>query len=264
MLFRELGEAAVAIPQPSHSWLSGQLARAWGGDGFAPPAPFEEVALGAEQHDIGWLGWESAPTLDRETGRPHDFRAVGADTHTALWREGVEHARAFGLYPALLVSLHARTIYGSFFDFAKAPPAEAALVRRFLGEQEELRDRMIAGLRGDERLAGFTDAPTLERNRLLVATVDRMSLELCWGIRREVSVADVPRSGEERTVLRLSPGDGASECVHVTPWPFATERLRVRCAGVAIRGRFADEGAMRAALADPLAATLLEIELLPA
>ena len=39
MLLREDGEAVIAIPQPSHSWLSGQLARAWGNDRFAPPSP---------------------------------------------------------------------------------------------------------------------------------------------------------------------------------------------------------------------------------
>src|SRR5690348_7524279 len=53
MLFRADGEDAIAIAQPSHAWLSGQLARAWGNERFAAPAPYEEVCLGAEQHDIG-------------------------------------------------------------------------------------------------------------------------------------------------------------------------------------------------------------------
>jgi hypothetical protein len=51
MLFQEEGgDAVVAIPQPGHAWLAGQLARAWGNDAFARrPAPLEEVGLGAEQ-----------------------------------------------------------------------------------------------------------------------------------------------------------------------------------------------------------------------
>jgi hypothetical protein len=263
MLFREEGDAAIAIPQPSHSWLSGQLARRWGGEGFDPPAPFAEVALGAEQHDIGWLRWESAPTLNQETGRPHDFREIGAAVHTGLWREGVEHARAFGLYPALLVSLHAKTIYESFFDFAKAAPSEAQLVRAFLDEQQRLREGMIAGLRGDARLAPFADEAAVERNRLLVATVDRMSLELCWGVRDEVTVPNVPAASGGLVALAMRPGEGAPDRVHVAPWPFATARVRVRCAGARLHRRFTDENAMRAALADPRAAPTLEIELLP-
>ncbi|KAA0684890.1 DUF3891 family protein [Azospirillum brasilense] len=30
MLFRDVGKDVIAIPQPSHAWLSGQLLRAWG------------------------------------------------------------------------------------------------------------------------------------------------------------------------------------------------------------------------------------------
>ena len=52
MLFRTDNADVIAIPQPSHSWLSGQLVRAWGNEAFARPAPFEEVCLGAALHDI--------------------------------------------------------------------------------------------------------------------------------------------------------------------------------------------------------------------
>jgi len=30
MLFRDVGKDVIAIPQPSHAWLLGQLLRAWG------------------------------------------------------------------------------------------------------------------------------------------------------------------------------------------------------------------------------------------
>ena len=45
MLFRTNNDDVIAIPQPSHSWLSGQLVRAWGNEAFARPAPFEEVCF---------------------------------------------------------------------------------------------------------------------------------------------------------------------------------------------------------------------------
>ena len=53
MLFREDPDGVIAIPQPSHAWLSGQMVRAWGNEVFARPAPYEDVCLGAEQHDVG-------------------------------------------------------------------------------------------------------------------------------------------------------------------------------------------------------------------
>ena len=124
MLLRKDGLDVIAIPQPSHAWLSGQLASAWGNQRFAAPTPNDEVCLAAEQHDIGWLRWEAAPVLDARTGLPQEFCHVPAITHTALWGEGVRRARAFGRYPALLVSLHADTIYALTFNFAKASPRE--------------------------------------------------------------------------------------------------------------------------------------------
>ena len=48
MLLRKDGLDVIAIPQPSHAWLSGQLARAWGNDQFAVPLPNEDVCLAAE------------------------------------------------------------------------------------------------------------------------------------------------------------------------------------------------------------------------
>ena len=57
MLLVDHPDGKVAVAQPSHAWISGQLARAWGGD----MQPREEVCLAAEQHDIAWLEWERDP-----------------------------------------------------------------------------------------------------------------------------------------------------------------------------------------------------------
>ena len=132
MLFRRIDgtdDAVIAIPQPSHAWLSGQIARAWGNDAFDPPAPREAVCLGIEQHDIAWLGWEAEPTLNPATGRPHAFHEVATTQHRALWAQGVRLARGFGLYPALLVSLHANTLYDRYFKWDTAAPEDAAAAR---------------------------------------------------------------------------------------------------------------------------------------
>ncbi len=98
MLLRKDGESVIAIPQPSHAWLSGQLARAWGNERFVAPVPNEEVCLAAEQHDIGWLSWEASPVLDERTGLPQEFFALPSRRHIAIWREGVRRASFFGRY----------------------------------------------------------------------------------------------------------------------------------------------------------------------
>lgn len=253
MLFRdkddELGDAVIAIPQPSHAWLSGQMLRTWGNAAFDPPSPHEEVCLGAEQHDIGWLSWEAAPTLNPRSGRPHGFQELGPETHTAIWTEGVRRALAFGRYPALLVSLHADTIYGTFFDFDKASPEDAALVRRFLDGQHRFQRACVEALSGNPRYAPDLAPSALERNRLLVAAVDRLSLEIGWGVDGEARVPNVPTTGGDRTELRLHAPQGDPADLIVSPWPFAEDRVETICEGRRLRGRFTDEAAMRAALA---------------
>jgi len=71
MLYREGTQGRIAITQPAHAWLSGQLARAWGNERFGDVVPWEEVCLGAEQHDVGHTAWEQAPALnpDRKSTR---------------------------------------------------------------------------------------------------------------------------------------------------------------------------------------------------
>lgn len=248
MLFRDDGDGVIAIPQPSHAWLSGQLLRAWGNDAFAAPSPHEEVCLGAEQHDIGWLSWEAAPTLNPRTGRPHGFQELGPTTHTALWTDGVRRALAFGRYPALLVSLHADTIYGSYFDFDTASPQDAALVRRFLEEQHRFQRDCTAALRGNPRYAAALSPQAVERNRRLVGTVDRLSLEICWGIRDEVRIPKVPAAGGETAELRVGSPRRDPADLTVAPWLFAADRVEVVCEGRRLRGHFTDEAALRATL----------------
>ncbi|HEY9905552.1 MAG TPA: DUF3891 family protein, partial [Candidatus Sericytochromatia bacterium] len=70
MLYRTIGENRICITQPTHAWVSGQMAQVWGNEMFGLVAPYEAVCLGAQQHDIGWLPWESAPTLNTDTGYP--------------------------------------------------------------------------------------------------------------------------------------------------------------------------------------------------
>ena len=61
MLLRKDGLDVIAIPQPSHAWLSGQMARAWGNRRFAAPMPYDEVCprRRAARHRLAGLGNEA-------------------------------------------------------------------------------------------------------------------------------------------------------------------------------------------------------------
>ncbi|MGH6857726.1 MAG: DUF3891 family protein [Methylocella sp.] len=260
MLLRKDGLDVIAIPQPSHAWLSGQMARAWGNRRFAAPMPYDEVCLAAGQHDIGWLDWEMTPALDAGTGLPQEFCRVPSKAHIALWREGVRRARVFGRYPALLVSLHADTIYARHFDFAKASLENAEAVRAFLDEQHRFQARTAASLRADPKLAEQASPETIARNQLLIAALDRMSLEICWGLKKEITISNVPTAGAGTTELRMRPRDGEGLVIDdlvVDPWPFRTASVAVRTEGKRLRGRFSTGADLQLALdeAEPVLAT---------
>jgi Protein of unknown function (DUF3891) len=247
MLLRKEEGSVIAIPQPSHAWLSGQLARAWGNERFAAPVPKEDVCLAAEQHDIGWLGWEKRPALDSETGLPQEFFRLPPRRHVALWREGVRRARAFGRYPALLVSLHADTIYTRHFDFGKASPEIAKAVRAFLEGQRRFQVRTATSLRKDPQTCNHASPETIEYNRLLIAALDKMSLDICWGVKTEVTITEVPKARGQRVDLRLSPDAG--ETLVLDPWPFREPRIGLRAEGKRLTGRFSSQGDLNRALA---------------
>jgi Protein of unknown function (DUF3891) len=256
MMFRETPDGPIAITQPSHAWLSGQIIRAWGNNEFGPVTPYEDVCLAAEQHDLGWLMWERSPTRDPETGRPHSFRQLTVAAHTGIWSRGTAMALALGRYPALLVSLHGTGLYANF-NAATADAGDRATVREFLTEQQKIQRRLIASLRLDEHLDQFSGDDMIERNRRLVRAADRMSIAICSGMQDlairsdgpfEATVKDVPTAAGEID-LRLLMVDADMTNVVVTPWPFAAPRVRLTCEGIKLPPqRFDDENKMRIAL----------------
>ncbi len=240
MLFRTLdADAVLGIPQPSHAWLSGQLLRAWGNARFGVVRPREEACLGAEQHDIAWLEWEKTPGLDPETGRPMTFLRVPVELRLRHWSLGVERAMAYGRYVALLVSLHGTGIY-STIGAKGLGEEDLARVRVFLDQQKKVQAGLIASLASDPRHAGTADLATIERNRLLVRTVDLMSLAICGGVRERVTIPGVPTAGEP-VDLTLNIVDGDLARITVDPWPFAAETVEVVAEGIVMRFRAKDQ-----------------------
>lgn len=258
MMFREVGDTVIAIPQPSHAWISGQAMRHWGNDEFGRIAPYEDVCLGAEQHDIGWLLWEPSPTLNMQTGRPHAFRELVVEQHTELWRQGSAMALALGRYPALLISLHGTNLYRNF-DHSTAGPAASAVVTEFLQDQAAFQQRLCASLADDSRYAQHVSKETLERNKWLISAVDRLSIAICTGLHDpavrcdrngEGQIRDVP-TARTTTDLRILALDASLTHFAVRPWPFSVRSVDLACEGFELpRGSFSDQNQMRAAIHD--------------
>jgi Protein of unknown function (DUF3891) len=258
VVIREEAGGWIAIGQPAHAWVSGQLARAWGNERFAAPEPREEVCLAAEQHDLGMAAWDAAPALNPDTGRPRSFMELPPATHLELWTAAPVLARTQSRYAALLVSLHGETLF-RMRDLDRQPRVVARAIRRYLEDQRAVQDALLTTLREDPHYARHATPVAVHRNRRLVAAWDGLSLALCMA-RYPWTQLDVPASGDDDDAELTVAGDGTRATVD--PWPFAAERVRVRCDGRRLTETFDDEDAMRAALERAPWVTL-EFELAP-
>lgn len=244
MLFREhlrVGDTeypALAISQPAHAWVSGQLLRAW-----ATPLQ-EPLLLAATLHDLGWLDWETAPSFDPGTGRPHLFRDVGTSVHAPMWAHGVERAlTAWGMRVALLISRHGSLIYGRYVDRHRISDADAAAVDEYLRTQEPLQAAWT-------RTLGL-DQAAVEHDSGLVALSDTLSLALCGELRTPLDVEAPDPAGNTQRFRLAARRDDVAEFT-LAPWPFRGGAVTVACEARPMRdGRFADEAAMRAWFASP-------------
>ena len=229
MLVRLDDEGALAIGQLSHSWLSGQLARAWGNDRFPPPDPREEIALGAEQHDIGWARFDLEPRFSSQTGLPRNFLELTVDEHLAIWRDAPDLLLTQSLHAALVVSLHGSSL--------------SELRARAAGEHAQLLEAHVSDERARQarlcEVLGVSDSE-LERTRRQMWTWDGISLALCnqW---RPFTSKDVP---SQDGLIDIELRDRADGGVTLDPWPLACERVEVRCEALRIGARYEDEPAM--------------------
>jgi Protein of unknown function (DUF3891) len=233
VLHRAGPDGTVAIGQPAHAWVSGQLARAWE-EQFEP---HEEVCLAAEQHDIAWTEWERAPELDPDTGLPYTFSALAPVRRLELWSGAAAALVPQSRYAALLVSLHGTLLVERF-----PPQGDEALrfaVETFVERERTFQAGLLESLRRDPRYRPHADDDVVARNRELVFAWDGLSLALLHGVTGERKAAG--------HVLRSDGGDPTR--VTVSPWPFRNEAVTVVCEGRILSGTYADEGELRRGLA---------------
>jgi hypothetical protein len=234
MLVRAENDVVLVIGQLSHAWVSGQLARAWGNERFPAPAPREPIALGAEQHDVGWARFDLAPRLNPDTGLPRSFLELTVDEHLAIWRDAPDALLSQSAHAALVASMHGRSL--SELRARMAPEQEPQLASHIEAERER-QERLCAAL--------AISSDEADRTRRQMWTWDGLSLALCLGW-QPFTARDVPSvSGLEDLELREVDGGGRV----LEPWPFAADSVCVCCEGRSLGGRYDDEAELRRAYA---------------
>jgi hypothetical protein len=246
VLVRVDDDGALVIGQLSHSWLSGQLARTWGNERFVAPEPREEIVLGAQQHDVGWALFDQDPGWSAQSGLPRSFLELTVEEHLAIWRDAPDRLLSESHHAALVVSMHGRSLSELR---AKAGAQQAAAVREHI-EAERARQALLCETLG----VSHRHAQITQRQ---MWTWDGLSLALCNGWQPFTSREVPSHAGPvEIELSRVAPGEGGGGTYTLDPWPFAEDRVEVRCEGRRLQSRYEDERAMRAALASAAPVTL--------
>lgn len=243
MVLRRDAAGVLAVGQPAHARLCGQFARAWGNDRFGAVWPLEEVALGAEQHDLAWGDWDLAPALNPGTGLPVSFLELDPGLAAELWRLGPPRLVAQSRWAALLATMHGRRL-SELRDIETLENDAAAAVRTLRDESRAREAELVGSLGADPELVA--------RNSDLLWTWDGLSLALLldWAPH---TLRSVPAEGRSRAdiVVRAVPERDGVVTLSLSPWPFADPGgVLVETEGRRLSETYASEDALHAALAE--------------
>ena len=247
MLYREVEQGKIAITQPMHAWLAGQLARAWGNERFGDVAPWEEVCLGAEQHDVGHTAWEQAPTLNPQTGLPHSFLEMPRQLHVQLWSQAARCVLPQGRYAALLVWAPWHSTLPALRcgqrSPEKTPEPSSAIWRRSAPSRRNCLPACVPnhtiGHTSQKRSWSVIDSSSGSGMRFRWPFA---SVESLHSHRQEVPTAT------STTTLTLTALDGDPSQLMLTPWPFRRQQVILVYEGRYLKETFSDEAIMRQAL----------------
>ncbi len=159
----EDGELRV-VTQSDHAHLAGEIASLWRADGLPETPRRAEIVLAVREHDNGWREADSAPRVDRATGRPHDFRTMPAEVRREIWLRGARRLAAARPYAALLVAHHALAL-------ARERRGEEAWEEELFAPLDELYGELVetAGAEASEVAADY----------LFLSATDTISLVAC-------------------------------------------------------------------------------------
>jgi hypothetical protein len=225
MILRKINGDWWGIPQTSHAWLSGQLARNW----VNVPEPREELLVAAELHDIGWTDWEQNPEINGESGLPYNFLEMPLLKHIAIWKNGSYKSLSISRFVAWLVSCHNSYLL-NFRRLDEEPEEIQTEAEMFLDEQKVLQNQLIQSMLGDKRYRPLLTEASMPKYQQLLRTWDYFSLVLCIGDSEEVEIPVGVAYGRQQSItVKKSRSDFR---YYVNPWPFFEETVSAGCEAV--------------------------------
>jgi hypothetical protein len=216
---------AFLISQAAHQAMAWQLSEHWGNRNFLRPTPRAEVLAAVFLHDVGWFDFDREPGLD-ENGRPITFDRMVVKTHLQIWRDSILRTAAHSRYAGLLVAAHFGRLIEQKLRDQKALKNDAgvALIEAYECEMSALQDKWTTNLAEDPRFEPFLDGTQREKNSLILAACDQISVFLCADLGSQFDFEATKRDGSTEKIIFKEISD---RCWRVRPWPFQGDVLRL-------------------------------------
>lgn len=238
------GEAHFLSTMAEHNDLCGLFVRAFGNGRFEKPIPWELTVYAIAHHDRGWDEFDARPVLDPKSGLPTGVGGARGPGGAETTRRSPTFNEARHAYCGLLASMHTWGLYHDRYGYSEFRTRKGGAVSIPIGADVatetnaildgEIRrqERLKAVLAEDPETHGWIAEDRLFANYKLLQFCD--TLALYFNLRhagereREVFV-HVPEAPGRDTAVTVTPlGNGR---YGFAPFPFAGERLEVRCAG---------------------------------
>ncbi len=228
------------IIQTDHARMSGQIAKAFGNERFAPLNPAQFVQFVAEHHDEGWVETDEKVMADPETGFPYHLTKTPISELIQTSRKSPAFNEAHHPYCGILSSMHTIGLFNgrygmSDFIFIDKMPAEyRQSANEMLKNERERQERLIAQLKNEPATKKWVKKKRLFHNYKLLQFFDTLALYFQMThptMRQKTAFLNVPRGVNDDVTVRIEPVDVIAGIYQLSPFPFAGNSVTFRYQG---------------------------------
>jgi len=217
----------LMLPQIQHARLAGALMKFWDWKLTGWPLELRNDVLAAiDHHDDGWESWDSAPEVDRRTGRPLAFDEMPVPSSLAIWRRSIRAAEALGNLAPYMVAGHFSALLARAASSQGDDDSAPLLVAEFQSDCDRQRDAWLRDWQAENPGRNTREAAQLATAWLQFS--DALSLWFCLTPRRK------PHSARPPTGPPLSFTPGRDDQIGVSPWPFQPDTVELTAQGRAV------------------------------
>jgi hypothetical protein len=224
------GRPRFAIKMDEHSALSGEFARAYGAEKFAPIEPLALFVYVVANHDKGWASYDHSPKTDAHTGFPYNLVETPAEDITGTSAGSPDFNEKHHPYCGLLSSMHSWGLYNGRYGTSDyvlintIPPHQRHFADHMLERELERQKRLKAVLTKDPQTAAWIEDRRLFQNYKHLQFFDTLALYFNRTYeegRAEMRFDHVPMDDEHDVAITIRP---VKKGVYgLSPYPFAKD-----------------------------------------